>query len=312
LDWLISLDKPTIAPNGLRRSCAKIEKNLSLVALLSSKNRAFSFNCLSDKLRAYAIDAWKTNVSINLAIQFRKLGRKVVILDVDFGLANIEILFGVVPKYNLSDVINGKMGITDVLTDGPLGIQFISGGSGVQDLMFLSNEQISNLSQSLYYLDKYADIIIIDTGAGINSSVLNFVSIANDVVLVTTPEPTSITDAYALIKTLKHEKQINLNKIKLLVNRTDNIQEGIDVFNKLNYVIKRFLEDEIMMLGTVPFDANLIKAVKKQEPVSICFKSSKSTKAFETIAISLFENGTVDIQKESGINRFINKILKKN
>ena len=153
----------------------------------------------------------KSNTSINLAIQFRKMGQKVIILDADFGLANIEIMFGAVPKYNLSDLIYEGKGIKEIITRGPMGVGFISGGSGVASLSNVTQDNIQCIVQSLAELDSLADVVIIDTGAGISDAVMEFLVASGEILLVTTPEPTSITDSYSLLKALsmhpKYERE---------------------------------------------------------------------------------------------------------
>ncbi|MDE7046348.1 MAG: P-loop NTPase, partial [Acetatifactor sp.] len=144
----------------------------------------------------------KSNVAINLAVQFRKMGKRVIILDADFGLANIEIMFGAVPKHNLYDLIYQGKGITDIITEGPMEIGFISGGSGITGMANLSRDYLSYIIQNLTELDAITDIIIVDTGAGISDAVLEFLVACGEVLLVTTQEPASITDAYSLLKAL--------------------------------------------------------------------------------------------------------------
>ncbi len=147
----------------------------------------------------------KSTLTVNLAIQMSRMGKRVIILDADFGLANIEVMLGIRPTYNLADLMFRGKDLKEIITDGPEGIGFISGGSGIQELSRLTRDQVIYLVQKLYELDELADIILVDTGAGIADSVLEFVSASNEVLIVATPEPTSITDAYALLKTLNRK-----------------------------------------------------------------------------------------------------------
>ena len=159
----------------------------------------------------------KTNLTINLGIKLSQLGLKVIIIDADLGLSNIDVALGKTPKYNLSDVINYRKGIIEIMEDGPEGIKFISGGSGIQDLIKINKNQLANLLIELGKLDEEADIIFIDTGAGLSDNVLSFIYAAKEIILIATPEPTSITDAYALIKIIAQKDR---NKdIKLIINR---------------------------------------------------------------------------------------------
>ena len=144
----------------------------------------------------------KSSVSVNLAIQFARMGKSVVILDADFGLANVEVMFGVIPKYNLSDLLYNGRELKEIICEGPEGIQFISGGSGIANLANFDKEQVKRLINKMTELEKIADIVIIDTGAGINPSVMEFLISSPETILVTTPEPTSVTDSYALLKSL--------------------------------------------------------------------------------------------------------------
>lgn len=256
----------------------------------------------------------KSNVSVNLAIQFKKLGKRVIIFDADFGLANVEVIFGIVPKYNMFDMIYDNKEITDVLTQGPLGIEFISGGSGVQELLKLDKNQLAYMIEKLYDLDRLADIIIIDTGAGISDSVLDFVIASNEVLLVTTPEPTAITDAYAVLKAIKkRDANIYDKKINLLVNRTEYQTEGQEIYEKLNKVTNRYLDINLDNIGSLPNDKTLVKAVVEQKPVTMLFPKSNIAKGFEILADHMINGTPVDEQKGGLSNLFTNILrLKKN
>ena len=228
----------------------------------------------------------KSNMSVNLAIQLRKLGKSVLIFDADFGLANIEVLFGAIPKYNLGDVIYRNKNIKEVITAGPMGIKFISGGTGIDGLGNLNKGQIETLVNNLSELDNLADVIVVDTGAGISDSVLDFVMSGSEVILVTTPEPTSITDSYSMLKAINRNsnyKKSNL-QIRVAVNKVSSQNEGKALFSKLNVVVQRFLELSIEYLGAIPMDDSIYKAVMQQSPVSFKFPNSKATRAYEDIA----------------------------
>lgn len=252
----------------------------------------------------------KSNVSVNLAIQFKKLGKRVIIFDADFGLANIEVIFGIVPKYNMFDMIYDNKDIVDILTQGPLGIEFISGGSGVQELMKLDKNQIKYMIEKLYELDRLADIIIIDTGAGISDSVLDFVMSSNEVLLVTTPEPTAITDAYAVLKAIKkRDPKVNEKDINLLVNRTDYQQEGEEIFQKLNKVTRKYLDLSLTYIGSLPNDKLLVKAVVEQKPVTMLYPKANVTKGFEILADRMI-NGESTEPKPRGLGNLFTNILR--
>lgn len=233
----------------------------------------------------------KSNMSVNMAIQLSRLGKKVIILDADFGLANVEVMLGTRPKYNMADMIFGGKDIRDVICKGPENIGFISGGSGIKELSNLSKDQISGIINMMYGLDSLADIIIIDTGAGISDAVIAMVLASSEVLLVTTPEPTSITDAYALLKTINKTPGFNAEntRIRMIGNRTLNMSDGYDLYNKLNSVVERFLSMKMEYLGAVPFDVNLTKAVMRQQPVSIAYPNTPAVKSIKAMAKTLID-----------------------
>ncbi len=252
----------------------------------------------------------KSSISVNLAIQMGKLGKRVIILDADFGLANVEVMLGIRPKYNLADLLFKGKGIKDIITEGPKGIGFISGGSGIQELNHISRNQIIDLTHKLDEIDSIADVIIIDTGAGINDMVLEFVVASSEILLVTTPEPTSITDAYALLKTLNRKPEFSATNstIKLIANRVESIAEGKELFNKLNVVVNRFLNIKIEYLGSIPQDTNVPKAIIQQKPYSILYPNSQSTKAICNLANILCEI-TKEEQKRRGISQLFSSLI---
>ncbi|MDE6893582.1 MAG: MinD/ParA family protein [Lachnospiraceae bacterium] len=235
----------------------------------------------------------KSNTAINLAVQFQKQGKRVIILDADFGLANIEIMFGAVPKYNLSDVIYHGKTIREIITPGPLDVGFISGGSGIAGLSNLSRDTLTYIVQKLSELDSIADIIIIDTGAGVSDAVMEFLVASGEILLVATPEPTSITDAYSLLKVLNrhHRFSSETTEIKMLSNKVKSEREGEMLFEKLNSVISRYLTIPVTYLGSVPEDNQLVKAVMQQQPVSLKEPQAKSATAYEAIAVKLLGEG---------------------
>ena len=228
----------------------------------------------------------KSNLSVNLAACLRKAGKRVIIFDADFGLANIEIMFGAMPKYNLSDVIFHGKAIQEVIVKGPHDIGFVSGGSGISGLGNMNREQVMYLVEKLKELESMADVLIIDTGAGISDSVIEFVLSSAEVLLVTTPEPTSITDSYALLKTLNARAGDELEgmRVKLIANRVSDQEEAKNLYNKLNVVVNRFLKIKLDFLGMVPWDSNMPKAIMQQKPISIAFPNSEGAKALGRIA----------------------------
>lgn len=251
----------------------------------------------------------KSNTSINLAIQFRKMGQRVIILDADFGLANIEIMFGSIPEYNLCDLIYQGKGIRDIITWGPMEIGFISGGSGIAGMANLSRDYLNYIIRNLTELDSIADTIIIDTGAGISDAVLEFLVASGEIILVTTPEPTSITDSYSLLKALGRHPAFSAEgtKIKLIANKVEKAEEGENLFNKLNVVVTNYLKMPMSYLGAVPWDMQLSRAVMQQMPVSIQTPTARSSKAYEAIAARLMD---LDVPtKKRGMAAFFSQIV---
>lgn len=253
----------------------------------------------------------KSNTAINLAIQFRKMGKRVIILDADFGLANIEIMFGAVPKHNLCDLIYQGKSIRDIITWGPMEVGFISGGSGIAGMANLSKDYLTYIIKNLAELDAIADIIIIDTGAGISDAVLEFLVASGEILLVTTPEPTSITDSYSLLKALYRHPRFKESdtKVKMLANRVDKEEDGKILYSKLNAVVTRYLKIPMTYLGSIPQDIQLSKAVMQQSPVSIQNPAAKSALAYETIACRLLDKEEEQRQPRRGMAAFFSHMI---
>lgn len=253
----------------------------------------------------------KSNTSINLAIQFRKMGKKVIILDADFGLANIEIMFGAVPKHNLCDLIYQGKSIKDIITWGPMEVGFISGGSGIAGMSNLSLDYLNYIILNLAQLDAIADIIIVDTGAGISDAVLEFLVASGEILLVTTPEPTSITDSYSLLKALYRHPRFDqtATKVKMIANRVAKETEGRILFDKLNSVVERYLKIPMIYLGFVPEDSQLSRSVMQQVPVSLQNPGAKSTLAYERIAQRLLDRTEAERQPRRGMAAFFSHII---
>lgn len=228
----------------------------------------------------------KTSLSVNLAIRLQKMGKRVVILDADFGLANIEIMLGVRPVFNLADLMFKGKSLKDIIMTGPEGIGFISGGSGIKELAKLDRDQIYYVMQSLGELDDIADIIIVDTGAGIADSVLEFAAVSEEVLLVVTPEPTSITDAYALLKTLNRTEEFQASQtvIKLVANRVNTEQQGKEIFDKVSLVADKFLNIQLEYLGAVLDDDCVSRAVMQQKPLVLAYPNTPAAASMFQLA----------------------------
>ncbi len=254
----------------------------------------------------------KSNTSINLAIQLKKMGQRVIILDADFGLANIEIMFGLIPKYTLSDLIYKGKNIKDIITWGPMGVGFISGGSGITQLANLTTDAINYIVQSLSQLEELADVIIIDTGAGISPAVMQFLVASSEILLVTTPEPTSITDSYSLLKSLSQNIYFSkqMTQVKIISNKVDSEGEGKLLYNKLSMVIEKYLRIKTSYIGAVPNDIQISKAVMQQVPISIQFPMSKASRSYELIARNLLQDVGKNGTYKNSMASFFTRILK--
>lgn len=250
----------------------------------------------------------KTNVTINLAIALGELGLKVVIFDADFGLANIDVLFGIIPRFTLVDVINNKKSILEILSEGPNNIKFLSGGSGVEELVKLERNQLDKFVENIGLLDKIADIILIDTGAGLSDNVMSFVMAADEILLVTTPEPTSITDAYALIKMISNRNKEKI--IKVVINRADSPMEANEILNKLSLVADKFLSLKLHPLGYILHDEAVAKAVRMQQPFSLSFPKSQAAKNIREMSRKLAQiNDEKPHNENTGIKSFVHRLV---
>lgn len=257
----------------------------------------------------------KSNISVNLAIQLSRFGKKVVVLDADFGLANIEVMLGLRPKYNLADMMFHGKSVKDIIAPGPENIAFISGGSGLREMTNLSKDQIQSLVLSMYELDQVADVVIIDTGAGISDSVIDLVMCSAQVLLVATPEPTSITDAYALLKTIQRQAEFDpvRMKIQMIGNRTQSYEDGRELFRKLSTVSGKYLQVQMEYLGSIPDDSKLQNAVMRQIPVSIAYPNSPAARAMMELALQL-ENGTAPEEEtpSKGLSGLLARMFRSN
>lgn len=253
----------------------------------------------------------KSNVAVNLAVQMKKRGKRVIIFDADFGLANVEIMFGAIPKFNLSDLIYREKSITEIITPGPMDVGFISGGSGITGINNLSKEQLKFLVANLEKLDDLADVIIIDTGAGISDNVLEFVMASPEILLLVTSEPSSLTDAYSLLKALHRNEEFRQaeSKIKVISNRVVSEEEGVGIFEKLNAVVGQFLNGDLEYLGIIPKDTQLEKAVCQQQPVSILYPDAKSSKAFEYLSALLLDGVAAPVEEKKGIVQLLSRFI---
>jgi flagellar biosynthesis protein FlhG len=255
----------------------------------------------------------KSNAAINLAVQFKKMGQRVIILDADFGLANIEVMFGAVPKHNLCDLIYQGKNIKEIITWGPMDVGFISGGSGIAGMSNLSKDYLNYIIKNLTELDEMADTIIIDTGAGISDAVLEFLVASGEILLVTTPEPTSITDSYSLLKALNRHPRYSgeTTSVKVIANKVADEEEAKALFAKLEAVVVRYLRVPVTYLGMIPQDQLLARAVMQQMPVSLENPRARSTLAYEELAAKLMNKELNRNLTKRGMAAFFSHIIGK-
>ncbi len=247
----------------------------------------------------------KTNISVNLAVSYAKMGKKVLLMDADLGLANVNILLGVIPKYTLYDVIKGNKTIEEIIINYKDNIYIVPGASGFYQLSDLRHDQKMMLAENLEKLDNY-DVIIVDAGAGISDNVLAFVAAASEVLVVTTPEPTSLTDAYGIIKAIT-AKSIDI-KIKLIVNMVKSVLQAKKVYQKLSDVCHRFLAIKIDNLGFVFEDEAVKKSVSMQKPLVFNFPDSKAAQSIKHIVLRMEKLDHL-ITNKKGIGKFLKKLF---
>lgn len=245
----------------------------------------------------------KTNVSVNLSYALLNLRKEVILLDADLGLANIDVLLGTNPPRHLGHLLRGEAGICDLIYRGPSNLKIIAGGSGLQELVDLPEGELLRFIQSLRSLESRADFLILDTGAGLSRSVLNFVLAADEVILVSTPEPTAMTDAYATIKVIT--KRNPSADIKVVMNMVENQEEAEVAVNRLANAAMRFLGVHLESLGHIPSDPLVTTSVKGQRPFFLKYPDAPSSLAVKALASSL-----VGDEEPRGVGLFFERLGK--
>lgn len=248
----------------------------------------------------------KTNFVANLALFYASLNKKVLVLDADLGLSNIDVLFGIAPKYNLKHVLFGEKKIKDIIVNGPLGIMILPASSGIRELTGLSEEKRLKLVAELDHFDMPFDVFLIDTGAGISDNVLFFCSAAQETVVIVTPEPTSIADAYALIKVLSRD--FGERHFRVLVNTARSEKEAFDTFRKLAIVADKFLNLSIDYLGYLPYDQHVKDAIIAQKGYIAMYPNSTFTKKLAAIGKKVLDNPLNDVK--GNVQFFLRKALR--
>ena len=246
----------------------------------------------------------KTSFIINYAITLAKKGKRVVLIDADLGMANIDILLKINTRFNLIDVIEGTKTLPEIMVDAPGGIKLIPGGSGIQELANLTTPQFYRITSGFDYLEKNFDYVLIDTGAGLSKNITNFIFSSDETIIITTPEPHAITDAYSIMKViLDKSREINL---KLIVNKCETIQEGESVLNRITGVVRNFLNYSITPTGCILESKVVTRSIKEQAPLCLTYPTSDVARAIESIVDAELGNQKRN-QQQGAISGFVNK-----
>ena len=226
----------------------------------------------------------KSNFVVNLGVLLQSKGKKVLIFDADLGMGNDDVLMGLYPKNNIFDIIFTDLTLKDIIIEGSNGVSLIPGGTGLNKIEELTDEERRNFLEKLEQLDEF-DYILMDTGAGVNKDILSFISASEDLIIITTPEPTSLTDAYSLIKATDYFKL--KDSAKVIVNKAFTPEEGIETYNKFNKAVSKFLKIKIEYLGCILDDKKLVQSVRQQKPVVLLYPNCDASKCIESIAMKI-------------------------
>ena len=247
----------------------------------------------------------KTNIAVNLGIAFSKMRKKVVVMDADLGLANVNVCLGIIPKYNLFQLVKRQKRMKDIIIDTDYGIQIVAGASGFSKIANLTDEERRDFIREIDALS-YADVIIIDTGAGVSKNVLSFIMAADEALIVTTPEPTAITDAYGIIKIIATEINNPSLEIKLIVNRVNSLVEARRVAERVINIASQFLNIKVENLGSIYEDRIVSQGVIKQTPFISIDENSKASIGIKHI-VSRLEG--IEFKEGSGLRNFLIRLL---
>jgi flagellar biosynthesis protein FlhG len=274
-----------ISPYRLTNATGNSESKTRSSRLANSKGAVLQVEGQGPKIVAVTSGkggVGKTNVVANLSVCLSELGKKVVVLDADFGLANLDVLLGLTPRYHLGHVLFGNKSLAEIMVQGPQGIRIIPASSGLQRMSELTLAQRNHLIESFATLDSDTDYFIIDTAAGISRNVIHFLLAAQEVIVVSAPEPTAIVDAYAVIKIIlaeDHDKDI-----RVLINSVEHPEDAQEVFCQINSVVKRFLNREVDYLGHIERDSHVLQAVRSQMLVTHRFPNALASRSFRNLA----------------------------
>lgn len=277
--------------------------------LLMKKNLALSTK-LKHSIGIYTIASGKggvgkTNVVVNLAIALQRRGKKVLIIDADLGMANVDVILGLYPQSTLYDVLFHGKSFKETIINGPEGIKILPGGSGIMELATLSVEKQEAIVDEFLTLEDI-DTILIDTGAGISKNLLSFITFSQELIIITTPEPTALTDAYSLIKVLAKYKL--KKKIKVIINKSPNEVSAINTFEKLQKTADAFLRIGLENIGYIIEDTRVVHSVMKQRPFILQYPQSIASKCIDTIANKIL--GQRNSREINSIQEVLNRLLK--
>jgi flagellar biosynthesis protein FlhG len=248
----------------------------------------------------------KTSISINLSIALAERGRRVVLLDADLGLANVDVLLGLRPKRNLADVMSGECGLADIMLEGPGGIRIIPATSGTQSMVSLSRAEHAGLIHAFSDIAEGMDTLIVDTAAGISDAVVSFVRAAQECIVVVCNEPSSLADSYALIKLLNRD--YGMHRFRVLANQVRAPQEGASLFLKLEQVCERFLDVMLHHIGDVPYDDMVRKCIQRQKALMVAAPRSRAAEALREIATRV-ERLPVPASASGHLEFFVERLL---
>lgn len=240
----------------------------------------------------------KSNFVVNLGICLQNKGKKVLIFDADLGMGNDDVLMGIYPKYNIFDIIFTEKNIKDIIIEGPNGVSLIPGGSGLNKVQGLSQEQRNLFLKKLEGLDEF-DYILMDTGAGVSRDILAFISASEDLIIITTPEPTSLTDAYSLIKATDHFKL--KSEAKIIVNKAFTKKEGEETYHRFERAVSTFLKIKVSYLGCILDDKKLVQSVRQQKPFVILYPNCDASKDIEYIATKILGDEISSLNGATGL-----------
>lgn len=248
----------------------------------------------------------KSNIAINLSITLTRFGHRVLIVDADVGLANLDLLLGLTPKYNLAHVVSGKKRIEEVVVSGPSGIRLLPASSSGRAYTDFTSEKRKELVDTLRSDNDFADVVFIDTGGGISDAVMEFLLLSDEVILVTTPEPTSIMDSYGIVKMLAQEKESSV--VNLIVNMAEDQADAQHVSSTMRMITKQLINVKMTDLGWIGSDPHVSKAVRQQQPFVLMYPASRASKAVNRIAMRM-SNCEVDFVTERGLAKLYSRVV---